>query len=97
MASLYDYNLNKEKALHLLSCISRDDFEKMDEELLNIIQVFFRNHLNIAKSAHQLYVHRNTLIYRIEKIMSIIGLDIRDFDDAVKMELLLLLKKRFYS
>lgn len=57
------------------------------EEDLRTIHSFFENHLNIAETARQLYVHRNTLIYRLDKYMGLTGLDIRRFDDAVLLKL----------
>ena len=47
------------------------------------ISKFFENNLNISETARQLYVHRNTLVYRLERIEKEIGLDIRKFDDAM--------------
>ena len=44
---------------------------------------FFENNLNISETARQLYVHRNTLVYRLERLEKAIGLDIRKFDDAM--------------
>ena len=55
----------------------------MDEETLTTINKFFENNLNISETARQLYVHRNTLVYRLERIEKAIGLDIRTFDDAM--------------
>lgn len=54
-----------------------------DEESMSTINKFFQNNLNISETARQLYVHRNTLVYRLERIEKIIGLDIRKFDDAM--------------
>ena len=54
-----------------------------DEETLTTINKFFENNLNISETARQLYVHRNTLVYRLERIEKAIGLDIRTFDDAM--------------
>ncbi|MCD7708470.1 MAG: helix-turn-helix domain-containing protein [Clostridiales bacterium] len=54
-----------------------------DEEAMNTINKFFENNLNISETARQLYVHRNTLVYRLERIEKAIGLDIRSFDDAM--------------
>lgn len=88
-------SIEEDKAKFILSKIDIHLFDQMDEELLNTIQVFLRNNLSIAETSRQLYLHRNTLIYRLDKIMHIMGLDIRNFEDAVKMEILLLLKKRF--
>ena len=54
-----------------------------NEETTTTIQKFFENNLNISETARQLYVHRNTLVYRLERLQKIIGLDIRKFDDAM--------------
>ena len=54
-----------------------------DEEAMSTIRKFFENNLNISETARQLYVHRNTLVYRLERIEKEIGLDIRKFDDAM--------------
>ena len=54
-----------------------------DEEAMSTISVFFENNLNISETARQLYVHRNTLVYRLERIEKAIGLDIRTFEDAM--------------
>ena len=53
------------------------------EEAMSTINKFFENNLNISETARQLYVHRNTLVYRLERIEKAIGLDIRTFDDAM--------------
>ena len=53
------------------------------EEISTTIQKFFDNNLNISETARQLYVHRNTLVYRLERLQKVIGLDIRRFDDAM--------------
>ncbi len=54
-----------------------------DEEAMSTINKFFENSLNISETARQLYVHRNTLVYRLERIQRLIGLDIRKFDEAM--------------
>lgn len=54
-----------------------------DEEAMSTINKFFENNLNVSETARQLYVHRNTLVYRLERIEKAIGLDIRKFDDAM--------------
>ena len=53
-----------------------------DENVLTI-QSFFENNLNISETARQLFVHRNTLVYRLERLEKAIGLDIRKFEDAM--------------
>lgn len=54
-----------------------------DKELINTAEELFRCHLNISEASRRLYLHRNTLLYRIEKIRSITGLDIKKFEEAV--------------
>ncbi|MGN0142708.1 MAG: PucR family transcriptional regulator [Roseburia sp.] len=58
-----------------------------NEEISTTIQKFFENNLNISETARQLYVHRNTLVYRLERLEKIIGLDIRKFDDAMTFKI----------
>jgi len=61
-----------------------------DEETMITIQKFFDNNLNISETARQLYVHRNTLVYRLERLEKIIGLDIRKFEDAMTFKIALM-------
>lgn len=58
-----------------------------NEETATTIQKFFENNLNISETARQLYVHRNTLVYRLERLEKAIGLDIRRFDDAMTFKI----------
>lgn len=64
-----------------------------DEELIHTVEVLFLNNLNLIKTSEQLIVHRNTLIYRLEKIKKMLGLDVRKFEDAVTLQVLLILKR----
>ncbi|MBQ8804115.1 MAG: helix-turn-helix domain-containing protein [Tyzzerella sp.] len=61
--------------------------EQFDDEILTTVNVFFENSLNISETARKLYVHRNTLGYRLEKILKITGLDVRKFDDALTFKI----------
>ena len=61
-----------------------------DEETSVTIQKFFENNLNISETARQLYVHRNTLVYRLERIEKALGLDIRTFEDAMLFKIALM-------
>lgn len=63
---------------------------EIDAEALNTIQKFFENNLNVSETSRQLYVHRNTLVYRLEKIEKVTGLDIRTFEDAMTFRLALM-------
>ncbi|MBQ9989347.1 MAG: helix-turn-helix domain-containing protein [Lachnospiraceae bacterium] len=64
--------------------------DKLDEETLITIQKFFENSLNVSETSRQLYIHRNTLVYRIEKLQKETGLDIRNFDDALTFKIALM-------
>lgn len=59
----------------------------IDEETITTINKFFENNLNVSETARQLYIHRNTLAYRMEKLQKAIGLDMRNFDDAVTFKI----------
>ena len=63
---------------------------ELDEETLTTINKFFENNLNVSETSRQLYVHRNTLVYRIEKLEASTGLDIRTFEDALTFKIALM-------
>ena len=74
--------------------IFRDDsLENLDEETMTTILKFFENNLNVSEAARQLYIHRNTLVYRLEKIQRNTGLDLTNFDHSVVFYIAILLKK----
>ena len=62
----------------------------LDDETLNTLNKFFENNLNVSETARQLYVHRNTLVYRIERIQESTGLNLRSFDDALTFKIALM-------
>ena len=64
--------------------------DDLDDEVLTTVQKFFDNNLNVSETSRQLYVHRNTLVYRIEKLHQATGLDIRKFDDALTFKIALM-------
>ena len=64
-----------------------------NEEMLHTIEMFFAKDLNLSDTARQLYIHRNTLVYRLDKVQRQTGLDLRKFDDAVTFKMMLLLGK----
>ena len=66
---------------------SPDDF---DDETLTTIYKFFENNLNVSETARQLYIHRNTLVYRLDKIQKATGLDLRVFEDAITFKIALM-------
>jgi carbohydrate diacid regulator len=67
-----------------------DVLDQLDEETLSTIAKFFENNLNVSETSRQLFVHRNTLVYRIEKLERSTGLDIRKFDDALTFKIALM-------
>ena len=62
--------------------------EILTEEMLDTVRVFFRSDLNLTAAARQLFIHRNTLNYRLDKIKKAFGLDLRTFQDAVVFKLI---------
>ena len=64
-----------------------------NDEMVHTIEAFFDNSLNLSETARKLYIHRNTLVYRLEKVQRAIGLDLRNFDDAVTFKMMMLLGK----
>ncbi len=64
-----------------------------NDEMLHTIEMFFDKDLNLSDTARQLYIHRNTLVYRLDKIQRQTGLDLRKFEDAITFRMLLLLGK----
>ena len=66
---------------------SPDDF---DEETLVTIDKFFENSLNVSETSRQLYIHRNTLVYRLDKLQKYTGLDLRVFEDAITFKIALM-------
>lgn len=61
-----------------------------DEELVDTVEVFLRNDLSIIRASAQANVHRNTMVYRLEKIKKLLGLDIKKFEDAVTIQIIML-------
>ena len=79
--------------MFLREVFKRDSIESLDQETLFTIQRFFENNLNVSETSRKLFVHRNTLVYRLEKIKKITGLDLREFDDAIVFKVALMVKK----
>ena len=67
--------------------------EDFDEETLNTINKFFEKSLNVSETSRQLYIHRNTLVYRLDKLQKNTGLDVRVFDDAITFKIALMVAK----
>ena len=67
--------------------------DEFDDETLTTIQKFFENSLNVSETSRQLYIHRNTLVYRLDKIEKATGLDLRVFEDAITFKIALMVVK----
>ena len=72
---------------------SNGSIETLDQETLFTIQRFFDNNLNVSETSRGLFVHRNTLVYRLEKIKKLTGLDLREFDQAIVFKVALMVRK----
>ena len=77
----------------LKEVFKRGSIDSLDQETLFTIQRFFENNLNVSETSRKLFVHRNTLVYRLEKIKRLTGLDLREFDDAIVFKVALMVKK----
>ena len=64
--------------------------EQFGDELLTTVAKFFENNLNVSETSRQLYIHRNTLVYRLDKLQRMTGLDLRNFDDAITFKITLM-------
>ena len=79
--------------MFLKEVFKRGSIESLDQETLFTIQKFFENNLNVSETSRKLFVHRNTLVYRLEKIKKLTGLDLREFDHAIIFKIALMVKK----
>ncbi|PIU76504.1 hypothetical protein COX95_02275 [bacterium CG_4_10_14_0_2_um_filter_33_32] len=66
-----------------------------NNDLLKTLEFFFKENLNLTSTGQKLHIHRNTVIYRLDQISRIIGLDPRNFDDAVSIKIALLIRQLF--
>ena len=79
--------------IFLKEVFKNGSIESLDQETLFTIQRFFENNLNISETARKLFIHRNTLVYRLDKIKRLTALDLREFDDAIVFKIALMVKK----
>ncbi|MEE0930072.1 MAG: helix-turn-helix domain-containing protein [Acutalibacteraceae bacterium] len=79
--------------MFLKEVFKKSSIESLDQETLFTIQKFFENSLNVSETSRKLFVHRNTLVYRLEKIKKLTGLDLREFEDAIVFKVALMVKK----
>ncbi|MBR4309169.1 MAG: helix-turn-helix domain-containing protein [Oscillospiraceae bacterium] len=83
--------------IFLSEVFKKNSIESLDQETLFTINMFFENSLNVSETSRKLFVHRNTLVYRLEKIKKLTGLDLREFDDAIIFKVALMVKKYLAS
>ena len=83
--------------MFLKEVFKKGSIENLDHETLFTIQKFFENNLNVSETSRKLFVHRNTLVYRLEKIKKLTGLDLREFDHAIIFKVALMVKKYLTS
>ena len=83
--------------MFLSEVFKKNPIESLDQETLYTINKFFENNLNVSETSRKLFVHRNTLVYRLEKIKKLTGLDLREFDHAITFKVALMVKKYVVS
>jgi Sugar diacid utilization regulator len=83
--------------MFLQEVFKKGSLESLDRETLMTIQAFFENNLNVSETSRKLFVHRNTLVYRLEKIRKLTGLDLREFEHAITFKVALMVKKYLIS
>ena len=79
--------------IFLQEVFKKGSLESLDRDTLDTVQRFFEYNLNVSETSRNLFVHRNTLVYRLEKIRKITGLDLRNFDQAITFKVALMVKK----
>ncbi len=83
--------------LFLSEVFKKESIDVLDSETLFTIQKFFENDLNVSETSRQLYVHRNTLVYRLDKVQKLTGLDLRIFDHAIVFKIAMMVKRYLVS
>ena len=83
--------------MFLQEVFKKGSLESLDRETLMTIQCFFENNLNVSETSRKLFVHRNTLVYRLEKIRKLTGLDLREFEHAITFKVALMVRKYLNS
>ena len=83
--------------MFLQEVFKKGSLESLDRETLMTIQCFFENNLNVSETSRKLFVHRNTLVYRLDKIRKLTGLDLREFEHAITFKVALMVKKYLNS
>ncbi len=83
--------------MFLSEVFRKNSIDSLDHETLYTIRKFFENNLNVSETSRKLFVHRNTLVYRLEKIKKLTGLDLREFDHAIVFKVALMVNKYLNS
>ena len=79
--------------IFLKEVFKKNSLDSLDQETLFTINKFFENSLNVSETSRKLFVHRNTLVYRLEKIRKLTGLDLRQFDHAIVFRVALMVRQ----
>ena len=83
--------------IYMSEVIKKNSIDALDQETLFTINKFFENNLNVSETSRKLFVHRNTLVYRLEKIKKLTCLDLRQFDHAIVFKVALMVRKYLAS
>ena len=83
--------------MFLQEVFKKGPLESLDKETVMTIKAFFENNLNVSETSRKLFVHRNTLVYRLEKIRKLTGLDLREFEHAITFKVALMVKRYLSS
>lgn len=83
--------------MFLAEVFKKKQIDSLNDDTIYTINKFFENNLNVSETSRKLYVHRNTLVYRLEKIMKLTGLDLRKFDHAIVFKVAMLVHQYLES
>ena len=89
------HGLTDEKYVQMEHLLNDEQIRQflLDHELVETVEKFFENNLNVCQTSKKTFMHRNTLLYRIEKVKKILGLDVRKFEDAITIKIILSLNE----
>jgi len=79
--------------LYIKEVLKDKRVDSFDDEILMTVNKFFENSLNVSETSRQLYIHRNTLVYRLDKLLKTTGLDLRQFDDAIVFKITIMVSQ----
>ena len=79
--------------MYVNEVLNGNTMDQFDDETLSTVNKFFENSLNVSETSRQLYIHRNTLVYRLDKLQKMTGLDLRNFDDSIIFKITMMVSK----